>query len=35
MTPDLAERVRSAEIDKKAGLSDHAPVIVELEASAE
>ena len=29
-TPDLAERVQSAHIDKKAGLSDHAPVVVEF-----
>lgn len=30
-TPDLAERVTKAWIDKRAGLSDHAPVLVEFE----
>lgn len=29
-TPDLAERATKAWIDKKAGLSDHAPVLVEF-----
>jgi exodeoxyribonuclease-3 len=30
-TPSLASRVRAASIDKKAGLSDHAPVIVTID----
>ena len=30
-SPDLAARARHGWIDKKAGLSDHAPVIIEFE----